>query len=304
MAVFFQDSSVAWSRSNGTILWHSFAKTPSVPVEVSSLDILDAWDTLLFDTTTMLHNNSTNLPLFSGSSFPTYTWLAEPEFSGESAINPAFSNGIYSCLQAFLAAPMYYCQSGAAARVLPAILTAKIMSDPALTFLYGMLSPAPNRTSPASFAHHRYDLTVSFSTIIAYVILSGATLFACAAAQIFIKFSDHVGCGSGRPHLSQFPTLDLFAHCTIEDENRHVMYQGRSGFFPADTSQRSLRKWLSTISIKWSKPHNLEDELHLFGKDFAIEDVDRSAVSMESLSPYPSRSKTGLSRSRDDYGGS
>lgn len=304
MTVFFQDSAVAWSRSNGTILWHSFADTPSIPVAVSSSDILEAWDALLFDTTTVFHNNSTNLPLFSGSSFPTFIWFAEPEFSGENAINPASSNGIYSTLQAFLVAPMYYCQSGVASRLLPAIMNSKNMSNPGLTSLYGQLSPAPNRTSPASFAHHRYELTVSFGSLIAYMILSGATLLACIVAHIFINFSDHIRRGSGFPRLSQFPTLDLFAHCTIEDQNRHVMYQGRSGFFPVDTSQRSLRRWLSTISIKWSRPHNLEDGLHLFGEDVVSEHGGWSSVSMESLSPYPSRSKTSLSRSRDEYRGS
>jgi hypothetical protein len=267
MSVFFQNSQVAYSRSNGTILWHSFTKTPSIPVNVSSLQILEAYNHLLLDTTTLLHNSSNPLPLFSGSSFPTLLWLSEPEFSDQNAINPATSNGIYATLQSLLAFPLYYCQSGVAKRLIPPILESKSSLNPELSYLFSFLSEPPKRSSPASFASYRYEVTVSFPTFIAYVVLSGTALLACSVAQAVINLS-----GSSRlPRLSRFQTLDLFAHCTIEDENRCVIYQGRSGFFPMDNSQRSLRRWLSTISIKWSRPHNVEDGLQLFGKEFVNE---------------------------------
>ena len=301
MSVFFQHSAVAYSRSNGTILWHSFTDTPSIPVEVCSSHILEAWDALLLDTTTLLHNSSTTLPLFSGSSFPTFLWLAEPEFSGQNAINPATSSGIYSNLQSLLVAPMYYCQSGVARRLVPAILDSKFVSNPELSSLFNRLSAPPERTSPASFAHHRYELTVSFSTLVAYIVLSGTALLACSIAQAVINLSDHVGRGGRLPRPSRFPTLDLFAHCTIEDENRCVIYQGRSGFFPTDSSERSLKRWLSTISIKWSRPRNIDDGhgLQLFGDEFVEEQGDWSSMSMGSISPFPSRSKLSLFRSND-----
>jgi hypothetical protein len=290
----FQNSQVAYSRSNGTILWHSFTDTSPVPVDVLSTDILKSYDALLLDTSTLLFNGSSsgNVPLFSSSSFPTFLWLAEPEFSDQNAINPATSNAIYSTLQSLLAAPMYYCQSGVARRLIPAILDAKTVNVPELTYLFGLLSAPPERNSPASFAHHRYEVKVSFGTLIAYIVLSGTALLACSIAHTVISLSDHVRHGRRLPRLSRFPTLDLFAHCTIEDENRCVIYQGRSGFFPTEHSPKSLKRWLSTISIKWSQPHNMEDGgLQLFGDECVEGHGDWSSISMGSISPIPSRSK-------------
>jgi hypothetical protein len=299
MSVFFQNSAVAYSRSNGSVLWHSFTNAQSIPVNTSSLQILEAYDHLLLDTTTLLHNSSTNLPLFSGSSFPFFLWMAEPEFSDHNAINPTSSNEIYSTLQALLAVPLYYCQSGVVKRLFPPIMDSKVASNPDLALLYTLLSAPPERSSPASFAYYRYQITVSRSTLIAYIVLSGIALFACSIAQAAINLSEHSGHGRRIPRLSRFPTLDLFTHCTIEDENRCVMYQGRSGFFPVNTSQRSLRDWLSTISINWSRSRNFEDGLQLFTSDFAHEQSPgASSATLESAHPYSSRSKISLFKGR------
>jgi hypothetical protein len=296
MTIFFQNSAVAYSRSNGTILWHSFMDTPAIPLNLSSLQILEAYDHLLLDTTTLLNNGSTPLPLFSGTSFPTFLWMAEPEFSDQNAIDPATSNAVYSTLQSLLTIPMYYCQSGVAKRLIPGVMDSRSVSNPELSLLFSQLSAPPERSSPASFAYHRYEITVSFETLIAYIVLGGTALLACSVVQVVMSLSSHVGRGSRLPRLSRFPTLDLFMHCTIEDENRYVMYQGRSGFFPVDTSQRSLRKWLSNISIKWSRPRNIEDGLHLFGEDFVDEHGEWSSTSMRPISPHPSRSEISLFR--------
>jgi hypothetical protein len=300
MSVMFQNSQVAYSRSNGTILWHSFTDSSPIPVGVLSTDILMAYDALLLDTSTLLFNgsNSGNVPLFSGSSFPTFLWLAEPEFSDQNAINPATSNAIYSTLQSLLIAPMYYCQSGVARRLIPAILDSKTINVPQLSYLFSLLSAPPERNSPASFAHHRYQATVSFGTLIAYIVLSGTALLACSIAHAVINLSDHVCRGRRLPRLSRFPTLDLFAHCTIEDENRCVIYQGRSGFFPTENSPQSLKKWLSTISIRWSRPHNMEEGgLQLFGEGWVEDQRDQSSMSVGSISLHPSRTKLSLFRS-------
>jgi hypothetical protein len=296
MAAFFQNSAVAYSRSNGTILWHSLADTTAVPVKVFASQILEAYDHLLLDTTKLLHKNGTDLPLFSGSSFPAFLWMVEPEFSGQNAINPATSNGIFSALQSLLAIPLYYCQSGVVRRLIPPIMDAKSVSNSDLSLLFAALSPPPERSSPASFANHRYEIAVSRPILIAYVVLSGAAVLACSVAQAIISVSaKRTGRCSRMPRLSRFPALDLFAHCTIEDKNRCVIYQGRSGVFPCDTSKRSLLSWLSTISIKWSRPPSAEDGLQLFAVHHAHEQGDGSSESMASAHPYPSHSVTSSS---------
>ena len=296
MTVFFQNSAVAYSRSNATILWHSFTDTPAIPLNLSAQQILEAYDHLLFDTTTLLNNGSSPLSLFSSPSFPTFLWLVEPEFSDqlatESVSGVAFS---ISALQSLLAFPMYFCQNGVARRLLPGVMASKSASNPGLSFLISQLSEPPERSSPASYAYHRYQVTVSFATLIAYIAVSGTALLACSIVQVVMNVSSHVGRGSQQPRLSRFPTLDLFMHCTIEDENRYVICQGRSGFFPTDTSQRSLRKWLSNIGIRWSRPRTIEDGLHLFGEDFVDENGEWSSTGMRPISPHPNRSKVSLS---------
>ena len=165
--------------------------------------------------------------------------------------------------------------------------------------LISLLSAPPERNSPASFAYYRHESIVSFPSLIAYIVLSGIAVLACSVAQIVIKvYADRTSRGRGMPDLSQFPALDLFAHCTVEDENRCVIYQGRSGVFPADSSQRSLRSWLSKIRIKWSKPLSVEDGLPLFALDLTHDQDDRLSPSASSFFQYRSHSKTSLFDSR------
>jgi hypothetical protein len=296
MSAFFQNSAVAYSRSNATILWHSLAATPAIPVNISSSQILKAYDGWLFDTTTLLHKNGTALPLFSSSIFAFWLWVSEPEFNGQNAVNPAASNGISGTLQSLLVIPLYYCQNGMITRLIPGWNSS---SNPALAGIYSLLSAPPERSSPASFAYYRYESIVSYPSLIAYIVLSGIAVLACSVAQVVIKvYADRTSQGMGMPRLSRFPALDLFAHCTVEDENRCVIYQGRSGIFPADTSQRSFRSWLSTISIKWSKPLSAEDGLPLFALDFTHGQDDSSSANASSVFQYRSHSKTSLFDSR------
>lgn len=297
MSVFFQNSAVAYSRSNGTILWHSFAATPAIPVNISSSQILEAYDNWLFDTTTLLHKNGTALPLFSSSTVAFWLWATEPEFNGQNAVNPAESNGIFAILQSLLVMPLYYCQNGMMMRLIQGNF--KSFSNPDLAGLHSLLSATPERSSPASFANYRYESIVSYPSIIAYIVLSGIAVLACSVALVVIKvYADRTSQGRGMPRLSRFPALDLFAHCTVEDENRCVIYQGRSGIFPTDTSQRSLRSWLSTISIKWSKPLSAEDDLPLFALDFTHDQDYSSSASASSVFQCRSQSKTTLFDSR------
>jgi hypothetical protein len=262
------------------------------------LEVYDEW---LFDTTMLLHKNGTDLPRFSSSVFAFWLWATEPGFNSQNAINPAKSNSAFAILQSLLVIPLYYCQSGMVRRLLQEFADDHTISNSGLSErdLISLLSAPPERNSPASFAYYRYESIVSFPTLIAYIVLSGITVLACSVAQVVIKvYADRSSQVRGMPRLSRFPALDLFAHCTVEDNNRCVIYQGRSGVFPADTSQRSLRSWLSTISIKWSKPLSAEDGLPLFALDFTHDQDDRPSASASSIFQYRSHSKTSLFDSR------
>ncbi|KAK3389405.1 hypothetical protein B0H63DRAFT_556570, partial [Podospora didyma] len=230
MSAYFRHASVAYSRSNGTIVWHSFTDEPATPLNITPADVLKTYDTLLFDTTTLSlnatglsFNDGSNLPPFSGSSFAAYLWMSEPVFSGQNATNPATLNGVFSGLQSLLAIPLYLCQNGIARRLLPVAVDSKSASDNSqFQTLISMLSPLPERTSPASFAYYRYQVLASTPTLIAYIVLSGLAILCCCVAHILIGLTATASERSGRrisPDLSRFPALDLFAHCTIEDES-------------------------------------------------------------------------------------
>ncbi len=66
----FRNATLAYSRSNATILWHAFTGAAVEPVNISAADILRVYDTLFFDTTTWNHTGGGALPPFSSSSFP------------------------------------------------------------------------------------------------------------------------------------------------------------------------------------------------------------------------------------------
>ncbi|KAK3373061.1 hypothetical protein B0T24DRAFT_666387 [Lasiosphaeria ovina] len=236
---YFRSVSVAYSRSNGPIIWHSFTNAPAIPLNITPAQILLTYDTLLYDASTFFAKNVSAPPAaaFSSSTFAAYLWMSEPVFSGQNATNPATINGVFSSLQSLLAIPLYLCQNGIARRLLPLAVGAKSVqergdgSSPGLSDLVSMLSPLPERTSPASFAYHRYQVVASTPTLIAYIVLSGVAVLCCAAAHLLVRFAGALPAGGGDrrravPELSRFPALDLFAHCTIEDQNRKVRRSG------------------------------------------------------------------------------
>jgi hypothetical protein len=268
MSAFFQYAAVAYSRSNGSIIWHSFADVPAVPANISASQILQAYDTLLLDTTTLMRQNSSDLPLFSGSTFPVFLWMSEPVFSGTNAVNPAVSANIFSTLQGLLVMPIILCQNGFFQRLVPLAVSDKSLSNYSvgISALQGLLSPLPERTSPASFAYHRYEAIASTPTLAAYAVLNGLVLLACCVAQLVSAVMlRQARDRRSMPQLSRFPAFDLFAHCVIENEAHCVIYQGRSGAFFYDAAQTSELSWLSTLSMRWSRPPCEEDGQQLVG---------------------------------------
>jgi hypothetical protein len=294
MTTYFQNASVAYSRINGTILSHSFDKTPAIPLAINASQILQAYDALLFDTTRLMNVNgailpvrTTDLPLFSGTMFPAFLWMSEPAFIGTNAINPATSNQAFTTLQALLAMPMCLCQNGFTRGLFSLTKDSKSMGgSKELQSLSALLSPPAERVTPVSFAYHRYEAVASMPTLIAYIALSGTTLLLCALAQLL---SSKMVRGSGRlsmPHLTQFSALDLFSHCTIEDENHCVVFQGRSGVFHDKISQESQLGWLSTLKVKWSRPSSTGNGLQLFNSFEADKRSDQDIFLERRQSPF------------------
>lgn len=283
MTAAFQQADVAYSRSNGTIVWHSLsASTPAEPTNITGSQILQAYDALFLDTTKLQHQNGTPLPLFSGSSFPAFLWMVSPELNGETVTNPATRSGMFAELQSLLSLPVYYCQSGFARRLISALLDEKAAraDSPAIDPLLAALSPLPPRNSPAAFVRYRFDAVASRATLVAYAVIGGVAVLACVGAQAALSLAERGwrrgrrGGGGGtrgegypaygygvqplrRP--GPFPALDLIAHCSVQDENQLVVYQGRwcaidpgSSAGSAAASRRDLLRRLSLLTVGWA----------------------------------------------------
>jgi len=290
MSAYFRNASVAYSRTNGTILWHSFVDEPAKPVNLAPGDILKAYDALLLDTSVVFAKNGSEPPPFSSSTFATYLWMSQPVFSGQNATNPATVNAVFSGLQSLLAIPLYLCQNGIARRLIPMALDAKTIAEKdneGLTTVFSLLSPLPERSSPATFASYRYMVLASTPTLIAYMILSGVTLVLCCLANTMAAINAKKRDGGTipkSPKLSKFPALDLFTHCSIEDDRHFVVYQGRSGAFHYVEAGNNEVQWLSTLRVRWSGGTVAEDALQLVGVDHRHKQVTHGGGG--DISPY------------------
>ncbi|KAK3380745.1 hypothetical protein B0T24DRAFT_697447, partial [Lasiosphaeria ovina] len=267
MSTAYREASVAYSRANSTILWHSFNKSqPETPSEVSATGILKAYDSLLLDTTTLLHKNGTQLPLFSGTSFPTMLWLSVPDFTPENARNPEVAGNWFSAMQSMLVLPLYYCQNGMLRRLIPSIQYTKLSLDEAVD---RFLSPLPPRTTDVSFAYQRFETVADTATLVAYAAISGVALLLCVASHAGLAVAaaarrrrEGYERFAAAPQLTSFGAVDLFTHCTIVKKRRggdmersggdDIVYKGDARLAAQLDSSGTPLAWLSSLGIRWA----------------------------------------------------
>ncbi|KAK5652399.1 hypothetical protein OQA88_10591 [Cercophora sp. LCS_1] len=268
MSASFRHASVAYSRINGTILWHSFNESkPEVPAEVDAADILKVYDNLLFDTTKLGRKKDDDLPLFSSSSFATLLYLSIPEFTVENARNPRIARDWFTTMQTLLAMPLYYCQPGMLRRLVP-------LRFPGVTLesnLDRMLSPLPERTTTTSFAYQRFETVADHGTLIAYVVLSGVALLFCAGVQVALGIAHSRGrAGLEHNNLSSFGAVDLFRYCTVEDKGR-VVYRGESSEY--QEMENGFLGWLSELRIRWAGDGSKQEMQGLESRQYGSQPV-------------------------------
>jgi hypothetical protein len=70
---------------------------------------------------------------------------------------------------------------------------------------------------------------------------------------------------SGRviPRLSAFPTVNILAQCTVEDEVRRLVYQAHGGVGDVD-GEKTLIPWLTTLRVRWATPVGASEGLNMF----------------------------------------
>ncbi|KAH8880898.1 hypothetical protein GQ53DRAFT_832908 [Thozetella sp. PMI_491] len=259
MAVSFRNATVAYSRSNGTILWHDFQDSSPVPANISATEILRAYDSFLSDTTTWLHQSDTPLAPFSSTMLPSFLWLNWPKSTKGKPLSPSISSNVYAMLQSLMGIPLYYCQSGVLRRLIPYLLNNTVLSSDQPSVDQSLnISPLPRRTTTVTFASYRYEALAGTTTLVAYGLLSGIVLLLCLIAQL--RMSILVWRSTRAiPEITSFPALDLLTQCTVEDETRGVVYQGRSEL----GNGAQLMPWLASLRVSWAKTGFEGDELRL-----------------------------------------
>jgi hypothetical protein len=279
MAASFRVASIAYSRLNGTILWHSFNSShPATPHPILATDIIKSYDTLLFDTTTYLRDENASRTPFSGSSFATFLWSMVPETTASNVKNPEAASTWFSALQSLLAMPLYYCQSGMMRRLIPAGHLGGAVDSGVDRFL----SQAPERETQVTFAYQRFETAADHGTLVAYIVVSGVAVLFCIVVQLGIAllvvrqrkrsrekrgaYRGEGASGPSMPDLSSFGVLDLLMHCAVESQRDGVVvYQGHPKFATRSKEDDSPMRWLSDLGIRWagtgSKPAQEAAEL-------------------------------------------
>ncbi|KIW89243.1 uncharacterized protein Z519_10096 [Cladophialophora bantiana CBS 173.52] len=209
----FRHAMIAYSRLNGTIISHKFTKMSETVAPLESADLLQAWDNFLGlgNTTDLTTSNILEIlglgagkfmfPAMIGSMLNSITELSQD--------NPALQTRGVNALQALLAIPISYCQTGYIERQAAPELPSNVLFT---NYDNIILPEGLERNSPVFFAVTRNQIDVGIVSVIAYVVLSGLVLILCFTALgggAFSERSRHV------PDTTAFPVLDFCRHCVV-----------------------------------------------------------------------------------------
>ncbi|EXJ73486.1 uncharacterized protein A1O5_03247 [Cladophialophora psammophila CBS 110553] len=209
----FRHAMIAYSRLNGTIISHKFTKMSEAVAPLKSADLLQAWDNFLgLGNTTDLTTSTTLEILGLGAGkfmFPAMIGSMLNSITELSQDNPALQTRGVNALQALLAIPISYCQTGYIERQAAPELPSNILFT---NYDNVILPEGLERNSPIFFAVTRNQIDVGLASLIVYVVLSGLILILCFTALgggTFTERSRHI------PDTTAFPVLDFCRHCVV-----------------------------------------------------------------------------------------
>ncbi|OAL34938.1 hypothetical protein AYO20_05899 [Fonsecaea nubica] len=213
----FRQAKIAYSRLNGTIISHEFSTLPETVAPLQSADLLGAWDNFLGLANSTDLTTSTTLEILGLGAgkfmFPAMIASMLNSITELSPHSPALQTRAVNALQALLAIPVYFCQTGYIERQAVSELPSNIL----LTNYDNINLPAGlKRNSPVYFTVSRNQIVVGLASVIAYVILSGFVLILCFLALgggVLTKRFSHV------PDTTSFPLLDFCRHCVVTTKN-------------------------------------------------------------------------------------
>ena len=215
----FRKATVAYSRSNGTILSTQFSDAPETPAPVDAIAMLhgylDAYgdfDNLKSLLSMLQTPDGTNLfPLYV---YPAFIWANLKGVSLLGPHNPAIATRAADTLQCILAIMLYYCQPSLFARALskPAGSAPLGANEGALQRLKAEVLAAAPADTEISLARLRYQIEVGQATYVAYVVLCGSTLVLCIVLLLLGSYAPLAG---RIPNTSAFPALNDNAYCRL-----------------------------------------------------------------------------------------
>ncbi|OAP58486.1 hypothetical protein AYL99_07576 [Fonsecaea erecta] len=204
---------IAYSRLNGTIISHEFSKMSETTAPLKSTDLLQAWDNFLGLANDTDLTTSTTLEILGLGAgkfmFPAMIASMLNSIAELVSRSPALQSRAVNSLQALLAIPIYFCQTGYIERQVVSELPSNILFT---NYDNIVLPNGLERNSPVYFTVSRNQIVVGLASVIAYVVLSGLTLVLCfmaLGAATFTERSRHV------PDTSAFPLLDFCRHCIV-----------------------------------------------------------------------------------------
>ena len=215
---------MAYSRQNGTILTHRFIDKPASAAPVESSDILQAWDNFLGVSTAANDPSEELLSMLGlGAGGFLFPGLVSWFLNGVSAIaldNPAADTRGVNALQALLAIPLYWCQTGMMERnSMVSLPSSELLANAgSLNITDGVRSGAT-----ISLAVQRNEIAVSVATLTAYVSISAFALILCFVA---LSIGMCTSKSKSIPKTSSFPALDFCTNCVVTSTDGIVTARG------------------------------------------------------------------------------
>ncbi|KAF2463340.1 uncharacterized protein BDR25DRAFT_384650 [Lindgomyces ingoldianus] len=228
----FRNGTVAYSITNGTILSHTFTSN-LIPAPVSATEMLAGYR-YAFSTFDSL---SAVLAAFSGPEasdmfplyvYPAMVWANLKSIASLSNQNPAIQTRAQDTLQCLLGIMLFYCQPSLFSSTLSIYLNATPSDHESNAgrkdvrklkkFAQEMWKEAPPNTKVRQ-AVRRYQLVVGKDTLIAYIVLCGASLLVCLVTLGWAEWwarRERVVI----PSIGPFPAWDEWSMCEIQGEIR------------------------------------------------------------------------------------
>ncbi|KAF1967526.1 hypothetical protein BU23DRAFT_559316 [Bimuria novae-zelandiae CBS 107.79] len=213
----YRSAEVAYSRVNDSILTHSFeGSPPQTPASIPAAELLTAF-ILVFKSSNQASPFANALTLLgvgnNTAATPIYAWWY---FHGASRLANADATsrrrGI-SGLQSMLGLAIYHCQPKAFGEI------RDLGYDNTTSVGKAILASFPTgvQGTPVFPAALRYIIVIDYATLIAYIVLGGATLILCFAVLVTVTF---VAPSTKSRAYSSFPILDFLSKCEVVEQER------------------------------------------------------------------------------------